>query len=74
MLTSDKGADIDRNVNDYIFKYIKGIKSHGTIGPVLAYIYILDSAVREFITVTEGIRYKLPGEQLEQYLLNPENR
>lgn len=73
ILTSDKGIDIERNAYNYIFDFIKDVKNKGTIGSVLAYIQILDSAVREFITVTEGIRYKLPREQLEQYLIRHEN-
>ena len=71
ILTSDKGIDIERNTVHYIFDFIKDVKYSGNIGAVLAYIYILDSAVREFITVTEGIRYKLPKEQLMQYLIHP---
>jgi V/A-type H+-transporting ATPase subunit C len=70
ILTSDKGVDIERNADHYMFGFIKDIKSKGTIGSVLAYIYTLDGAVREFITVTEGIRYKLPREQLKQYLIH----
>lgn len=72
ILTSDKGIEIERNADHYIFGFIKDVKRKGAIGSVLAYIYTLDSAVREFITVTEGIRYKLPREQLKQYLIHPD--
>lgn len=74
ILTSDKGIDIERNIAQYIFDLIRNMKNRGAIGPVIAYINILDSAVREFTTVTEGIRYKLPREQLRQYLIQPGGR
>ncbi len=73
ILTTDKGVEMERNADRYMSGFIKDLESKGTIGSVLAYIYTLDSAVREFITVTEGIRYKLPREQLKQYLIHPGN-
>lgn len=68
IFTSDHGIEIDRNIDQAIFKFIKRKKYEGSIGTVLSYVYILGSAIRQFIAITEGIRYKMPREHLEQYL------
>ncbi len=69
IFTSDHRVEIDRNIDQAIFKFVKGKKYEGTIGTVLSYVYILESAIRQFIAITEGIRYKLPREQMQQYLI-----
>lgn len=69
IFTSDHRVEIDRNIDQTIFKFVKSKKYEGTIGTVLSYVYILESAIRQFIAITEGIRYKLPREQLQQYLI-----
>lgn len=69
IFSKNDDLDFERNIDNYIYSYIKKIKSNGTIGTALSYIYMLDIVVREFITITEGIRYKLPKEQLKQYLI-----
>lgn len=69
IFSKNNDLDFERNIDNYIYSYIKKINSRGTIGFALSYIYMLDIAVRELITITEGIRYKLPKEQLKQYLI-----
>lgn len=69
IFSKNNDLDFERNIDNYIYSYIKKINSKGTIGTALSYIYMLDIAVRELITITEGIRYKLPKEQLRQYLI-----
>ena len=66
---SNKDIDIEKNIDNYIFAYVKGNKFQGTIGTALSYILILDIVVKDLITVTEGIRYKLPKDQLKKYLI-----
>jgi len=70
IFTSDQGNEIDKNIYQAIIKFLKGKKYEGTIGTILSYVYILGSAIREFIVITEGIRYKVPGEQLRKYLIH----
>lgn len=72
ILTSDQGNEIDKNIDQTILRFIKGRKYGGTIGTVLSYVYILESAIREFVAITEGIRYKVPVEQLRKYLVHLE--
>jgi len=69
IFTTSNELDIERNIDNYIYTFAKKIKCQGTIGSALSYIYMLDIVVKELITITEGIRYKLPKEQLKQYLI-----
>lgn len=62
-------ADIKKNLDDGFFTYLYGRKNDTSIGKVLWYFYMLDKVVRDLITVTESIRYKLPKEQMEKYLI-----
>lgn len=69
IFTTNNDIDIGRNIDHYMYEYVKSRKYQGTIGTVISYIYMLDIVIKELITVTEGIRYKLPKEHLKQYLV-----
>lgn len=71
LFVSDNGFAIEKNMENYKIEYLRKKKFPGKIGFILSYIYLLDSVIKEFITITEGIRYNLPKEQLEQYLVWP---
>ena len=66
---TNNDIDIEKNIDNYAFSYVQNRKYQGTIGTALSYIYMLDIVVKNLITVTEGIRYKLPREQLKKYLV-----
>ncbi len=70
IFTSDQGSEIDKNIDQAILKFVKSRKYEGSIGTILSYVYILGSTIREFIAITEGIRYRMPGEQLRKYLIH----
>lgn len=69
IFASDSGFAIDKKIESYLFAYLNERKFSGTIGTILSYIYRLDSAIKEFTAITEGIRYGLPKERLKQYLI-----
>ena len=69
IFTANNDIDIERNIDNYMYEYVKNRKYHGTIGSAISYIYMLDIVIKRFVTVTEGIRYKLPKEHLRQYLV-----
>jgi V/A-type H+-transporting ATPase subunit C len=62
-------ADIKKNLDDGFYEYLDGRKRDTSIGKILWYIYMLDKAIKNLITVTESIRYKLTREQMEKYLI-----
>ncbi len=70
VFTSNNEADIERNIDFYIYIKIKERNYRGTIGFVLLYLYRLEIIIKDLITITEGIRYKLPKEDLKKYLVH----
>ena len=70
VFTSKNEAEIERNIDFYIYIKIKERDYQGTIGAVLLYLYKLEIIIKDLITVTEGIRYKLPKEDLKKYLVH----
>lgn len=70
IFTTNNELDIERNIDNYMYAYVKNINQQGTIGAAISYIYMLDIVVKQLITITEGIRYKLPKEYLKQYLVH----
>lgn len=69
IFTTNNETDIERNIDSYMYSYVQNRKYQGTIGSVLSYIFMLGIVINNFITVTEGIRYKLPKEDLKKYLV-----
>jgi hypothetical protein len=67
-------ADIKKNLDDGFYSYLDGKKSDKSIGKVLWYLYMLDKAIKNLVTVTESIRYKLPKEHMEMYLIHKSKR
>ena len=63
-------ADIKKNLDDGFYTYLDSRKNDASIGKVLWYLYMLDKVLKNLVTVTESIRYKLPREQMEKYLIH----
>ncbi|MGE5613682.1 MAG: V-type ATPase subunit [Bacillota bacterium] len=70
IFTSDNGFIIEKNIENYMFEYLKKNKFRGNIGFVLSFFYMLGCAIREFTTITEGVRYRLPKDDLKEYLIH----
>lgn len=66
----DNEMETERNIDSYIYQYVKGRKYKGTIGTALLFIFMFDIIVKDLVTVTEGIRYKLPKDSLRDYLVH----
>jgi len=62
-------AEIKKNLDEGFYAYLENRKRDTSMGKVLWYIYMLDRAIRNMVTVTESIRYRLPREQMEKYLV-----
>lgn len=69
IFTSDNGFIIEKNIENYMFEYLKKDKFRGNVGFILSFFYMLGCAIREFTTITEGIRYRLPKDDLKKYLV-----
>ncbi len=62
-------ANIKKNLDNGFYEYLESRSKDEAIGKVLWYFYMLDKAVKNLITVTEGIRYDLTREQIESYVM-----
>ena len=62
-------AEIKKNLDEGFYAYLENRKRDTSMGKVMWYIYMLDRAIRNMVTVTESIRYRLPREQMEKYLV-----
>jgi len=62
-------AEIKKNLDEGFYAYLESRKRDTSLGKVLWYIYMLDRAIRNMVTVTESIRYRLPRDQMEKYLV-----
>ncbi len=69
-----KEADIKKNLDDGFYAYMESRKNDVSIGKVLWFIYMLDKAIKNLIAVTESIRYRLPKEQIEKYMIHKAKR
>lgn len=62
-------SEIGINMDRYFLKYLSKIdRNKKSIGTVLAYYYTNEIIFKDFIIMTEGIKYKVPIEILEKYL------
>jgi V/A-type H+-transporting ATPase subunit C len=62
-------SQIGINMDRYFLKYLSKIdRNKKSIGTVLAYYYMNGIIFKDFIIITEGIKYKVPIEILEKYL------
>ncbi len=62
-------SEIGINMDRYFYKYLSKIdKSKKSIGTVLAYYYMNEIIFKDFIIITEGIKYKVPKEIMSKYL------
>ncbi len=70
LFTSSDDSEIDINMDRYIYRYLdKKDKNEKTIGTALAYFYMNGIIIKDFIAVTEGIKYQLPKDKLKKYLI-----
>ncbi len=67
-------ADIKKNLDDGFYTYLDGRRNDMSIGKILWYLYMMDKVIKNMVTVTESIRYKLPKEQMEYYLIHKAKR
>lgn len=70
IFVTNNEIDIEKNIDKFMFAYVNNRKYQVNIGIALSYIYTLGIVIKNLITVTEGIRYQLPKEQLKQYLVH----
>lgn len=60
-------ADINVVIDSYMLDYLKK-SSFNNIGTVLSFIYMLGIIINDLTSITEGIQYKVPKENLMEYL------
>lgn len=67
----ESGTDIEiaKNIENCIFEHIRKARGKRSVGTAIAYIYLLEIIIRDLTAITEGIRYKLPKDQLKKYLV-----
>lgn len=70
IFVANNEADIEKNIDYHIFDFVKDREQQVSIGTAISYIFMLEIVIKNLITVTEGIRYKLPKESLKQYLVS----
>ncbi len=70
----DDNVIFERFFLNYIFKKLQKIKRNSffSISNILAYLYIKEYELRDIITVIEGIRYSLPKDKIENFLIRRE--
>ena len=70
LFNSQDDSEVDINIDNYIYNYLnKKDMNKQSIGTALAYFYMNSIIVKDLITVTEGIKYKLPKDKLKKYLI-----
>jgi V/A-type H+-transporting ATPase subunit C len=65
--TGDTEIDINTAALSYMFNYLKD-KRYYNIGAAISFIYLLDVVINDLTSITEGIKYHVPKEKLEEYL------
>ncbi len=69
IFTTDSALDIETNIDRYIYTNVLNKEFRGTIGTIVSYIYLLQIMIKEFIIATETVRYKVPKEEIGDYLV-----
>jgi len=62
-------SGIRKQTDRLLFEMLKKSKRGNRIGTIIAYIYMHEIVVNDMISITEGIRYKLPKEQIRGNLV-----
>lgn len=70
----NRTTDLEKSVDSYFYSYIKNRSFQDSIGAALSYIYRMNIIVKNMITVTECIRYKLPKDDIKQYLVHSKDQ
>ena len=71
IFTSKDDSEIDLKIDSYIYNYLdKKDMNKKSIGTALAYFYMNSIIVKDLIAVTEGIKYQLPKDKLQKYLVH----
>jgi V/A-type H+-transporting ATPase subunit C len=66
---NDSELAMERNIGCYLYSNITNNRFKQTIGIAIAYIYLLEVVMNEFVIVTEAIRYSVPKELMGNYLI-----
>lgn len=73
MFKENKNEDIfmERRMNRFMYFKLKGAKQKLKldISMLLAYLELKEFEIRDIITITEGVRYKMDGEEIKKYLI-----
>lgn len=71
IFTSKDDSETDLKIDSYIYNYLdKKDMNKKSIGTALAYFYMNSIIVKDLIAVTEGIKYQLPKDKLQKYLVH----
>lgn len=62
--------DMEKNINLYLYENATDRRHKETIGIAISYIYFLEIMMNEFVVATESIKYRVPKETMEKYLLH----
>lgn len=65
---NDYITDEGRTMDFYLFEYLNK-KSNKNIGIAISFIYMLNIIINDLTTIIEGIKYNMPKEKLESYLV-----
>lgn len=70
----DENNIFERFFLNYIFKKLQQIKTESffTISNILAYLFLREYELRDIITIIEGIRYSLPNDRINNFLIRKE--
>lgn len=66
---NDSELAMERNIGCYLYLNIIDRRLKRTIGFAVAYMYLLEIMMNEFVIVTEAIRYRVPKERIGNYLV-----
>ena len=61
----------ESNYSEYLYKiHMHNLRAHNNdIGIILAYLFLKENDIRNLVTITEGIRYQLPRENIAALLI-----
>jgi len=61
----------ETNSMTFMYRFYKSIlrEKQPSLGVAIAYLHLKDIDIRNIITVIEGVRYSLPTEEIEKYLI-----
>lgn len=64
-------VQLDRRISNFMLKEFKKAYKEDSLGfgTFILYIHLLEYEIRDIITITEGIRYDLPRDEVEKYLI-----